>query len=1055
MTSRLCCLGALVLALSAGDVRAAAGDAGQASRPNIVFILCDDLGINDLHCYGRQEHHTPHLDRLAQQGLRFTSACCAQPICSPSRAAILTGKAPARLHLTTFLPGRPNADSQKLLHPEIEMQVPLEEKMICRYLKEAGYATAAIGKWHVGGAKFGPIEHGFDLYHPGKANTTPSATEGGKGEYDLTAAAEKFIEEHQDRPFFVYLAHNTPHIPYDAQPGRIDNNARAFEPVYAGVIETLDDTVGRLMAKLDALKLADKTLVIFTSDNGGLHVPEGPHPKITHNTPYRAGKGFVYQGGLRIPLIVRWPGHVPAGKVVDDPVINTDWVPTLVDLVGQPVPPGLDGVSLVPLLTGQGPAPERKFFWHFPHYTNQGSRPSGAVRDGRWMLVEYYDQEQVELYDLRQDIGETQDLAAAQPERVSSMRVALAAWRREVKAQSNTPNPDFDPLKYRQLYVDVDASRFAPAPADQARWETMWQWRKQMNRAVAGAERGKPKTQPNVIVILTDDQGFGELGATGNPVIRTPHIDRLAAQSVSLVNFHTMPVCSPTRACLTTGRYNYRTGVTDTFLGRSLMHPDETTLAEMLAAGGYRTGIFGKWHLGDNYPMRAMDRGFQESLVLNGGGLAQPGDPPDPADERGAYFNATLRHNGAWEKTQGYVSDVITEAAIQFIQQRSGQPFFVYLPFNCPHSPHQVPDKYRAHYQGQDFGRSGFPNAGHPMAAKQDPDVLARVYGMIENIDDNVGRLLAKLDELKLADNTIVVLFSDNGCQQHHGYNAGFRGWKGTPFEGGIHQFCFLRWPAQLAAGRKVDRIAAVIDLAPTLLDLCGVPKPQRVKFDGLSLAPLLRGQPVAWADRTLFFQWHRGDAPERFRAFAARSQDWKLVQPLGGAEKWDGKTNFQLYDMAQDPLELHDLAAQQPERVAQLKAQYEAWFDDVTGARDYRVPSRMCLGAPQENPVLLTRQDWRGPAASWGPKGLGYWEVNVVTSASYDVKLRFEPLNADAEATLSCGSSSQRQTVKAGEAECVFAKVPLPLGPGRLEAGLVAGPTVRGVKYLEVTRRD
>lgn len=465
------------------------GRAADAARPNIVFILCDDLGINDLHCYGRQEHHTPNLDRLAKQGMRFTSAYCAQPICSPSRAAILTGKAPARLHLTTFLPGRPNAASQKLLHPEIEMQVPLREKMICDYLKEAGYATAAIGKWHVGGRGFGPLEHGFDLYHPGRANTKPSATEGGKGEYDLTAAAEKFIEENQDRPFFVYLAHNTPHIPYDAQPRRIDNNAQAFEPVYAGVIETLDDTVGRLVAKLDALKLADKTLVVFTSDNGGLHVPEGPHPKITHNTPYRAGKGFVYQGGLRIPLIVRWPGRVPAGKVVDEPVVNTDWVPTLVDLAGQPIPAGLDGVSVVPLLTGRGTAPARTFFWHFPHYTNQGSRPSGAARDGDWMMVEYYDEEKAELYDLRSDIREARDLAASQPDRVKRMRTELAAWRKAVHAQGNTPNPNFDPAKYRALYQDVDASRFQPAQADQAQWETMWQWRKEMNATVAGAKK--------------------------------------------------------------------------------------------------------------------------------------------------------------------------------------------------------------------------------------------------------------------------------------------------------------------------------------------------------------------------------------------------------------------------------------------------------------------------------------------------------------------------------------------------------------------------------------
>ena len=561
--------------------------------------------------------------------------------------------------------------------------------------------------------------------------------------------------------------------------------------------------------------------------------------------------------------------------------------------------------------------------------------------------------------------------------------------------------------------------------------------------------------KPNVIIILTDDQGFGELGATGNPLIHTPHLDHLAAEGVSLTNFHVMPVCSPTRACLMTGRYYYRTGVTDTYLGRSMMHPDETTLAEMLAAGGYRTGIFGKWHLGDNYPMRAMDKGFQESLVLNGGGLAQPGDSPDPADERGAYFNARLRHNGTWVKTKGYVSDVLTEAAMQFIEKKSDRPFFVYLPFNCPHAPHQVPDEYRRHYPEKAFDASNFPKQGHPMAGKHSADDLARVYGMIENIDDNVGRLLVKLDELKLADNTIVVLFSDNGCQKHNGYNAGFRGWKGTTYEGGIHQFCFIRWPGQLQAGRRVDRITAQIDLAPTLLDFCSVPKPSPVKFDGVSLAPLLRGQPVAWPDRVLFFQWHRGDAPTRYRACAARSQDWKLVQPLGTGETWDGLTSFELYDMAHDPLELHDLAAQEPDRVAKLKAQYDAWFDDVTAARDYSVPSRIFLGAAQENPVLLTRQDWRGPDASWRPGGVGYWEVKVVAPARYDIKLRFRPMKTDGEALLTCGRVSARQAVKTGQAECVFKGVELPVGTCRFESRLVAGSAISGAQYVEVKRLE
>ena len=288
-----------------------------------------------------------------------------------------------------------------------------------------------------------------------------------------------------------------------------------------------------------------------------------------------------------------------------------------------------------------------------------------------------------------------------------------------------------------------------------------------------------------------------------------------------------------------------------------------------------------------------------------------------------------------------------------------------------------------------------FPRRATRARAHYDADDLARVYGMIENIDDNVGRLLAKLDELKLADNTIVVIFSDNGCQKHNGYNAGFQGWKGTTYEGGIHQFCFLRWPGQFQAGRKIDRIAAHIDLTPTLMDLCGVPKPEKVKFDGLSLAPLLRGEPVAWPDRVLFFQWHRGDVPERYRAFAARSQNWKLVQPEGVAEgkgkkkvqpqeaaKWDGKTEFKLYDMAHDPLEMHDLAAEKPEEVAKLKAAYDAWFTDVTSGAitrcrresswAHRTRTRCCspgkigaattpIGAPRA--WAIGKSTWRPPA--------------------------------------------------------------------------------------------
>lgn len=472
----------LVLLVAAGGL--AVGTACPAAeRPNVVFILADDLGINDLRCYGRQDHETPHLDRLAAEGMRFTASYCSQPICSPTRAALMTGKTPARLHLTTYLPGRPDAVSQKLLHPDIRQHLPLEEKTIAERLKEAGYATACIGKWHLGGAKFGPEAQGFDVVHAGQANTKPSATEGGKGEYDLTRQAEKFLEEHKDRPFFLYLAHNNPHIPLGAKPELVEKYKGAFNPMYAAMIHTLDDSVGRVLAKVAALGLAERTLVVFTSDNGGLHVLESPDSPATHNTPFRAGKGFVYEGGLRVPLIVRWPGRAPAGRVKDTPVISDDWVPTLLEACGLKTQDSFDGVSLLPLLEGKT-LPARPLCWHFPHYTNQGSRPAGAVREGSWKLVEHYEDGRVELYDLARDPGEEHDLAREQPERAAALQAKLTGWRKAVGAQENRPNPDFDPARHKELYEDVDVSRLTAAPTAAAMRPALKVWREGMNRVL-------------------------------------------------------------------------------------------------------------------------------------------------------------------------------------------------------------------------------------------------------------------------------------------------------------------------------------------------------------------------------------------------------------------------------------------------------------------------------------------------------------------------------------------------------------------------------------------
>lgn len=352
------------------------------------------------------------------------------------------------------------------------------------YLKSAGYVTALIGKWHLGGDDYPPTNQGFGSYYPGRANTPPSDSEGGKGEFDLARRAEQFIEQNRDKPFFLFLAHNSPHINYSARSELIEKNSSAFEPVYAALIETLDQTVGQLLAKIDSLGLAENTIVIFTSDNGGLHVPEANHQKITHNRPFRAGKGFLYEGGLRIPLIVRWPGRIPAKSATDTPVINTDWTPTLLAIAGISTTDPMDGANILPILSGKSSRSDRRFFWHFPHYTNQGSSPAGALREGNWKYIEHYEDGRSELFNLSTDLSEQNNLATTEPDRVKKFKGALSQWRETIGAQTNTINPNFNPDLHRAIYQDIDISRYDPPAANETEFAKVLQWRKQMDAAV-------------------------------------------------------------------------------------------------------------------------------------------------------------------------------------------------------------------------------------------------------------------------------------------------------------------------------------------------------------------------------------------------------------------------------------------------------------------------------------------------------------------------------------------------------------------------------------------
>lgn len=538
--------------------------------------------------------------------------------------------------------------------------------------------------------------------------------------------------------------------------------------------------------------------------------------------------------------------------------------------------------------------------------------------------------------------------------------------------------------------------------------------------ALAPFAQAAPHKRPNIVLFVSDDQGFGDLSLHGNPVLHTPNLDRIARQGAEFTQFHVNPVCSPTRASLLTGRYYYRTGVVDTYMGRSMMYNDEVTIAEVLQNAGYKTGIFGKWHLGDHYPLRPMEQGFEEVLVHAGGGIAQPSDPPDG----NSYFNPKLMHNGKPEQRDGYCTDVFFNAAMEFVSANKQRPFFTYLATNAPHVPLQVDERYVAPYRG-----------------KVD-ETTARTYGMLANLDENAGRLLDHLKNEGLEENTILIFISDNGPTPAR-YNSGMRGLKGTVYEGGIRTPLFVRWPGTVLAGTQIDRLAAHIDLFPTLLEACGIRVPATDKLDGVSLYPLLKKPQNAapWPDRTLYFQWHRGDRGELYNNCAARNQRYKMV---------NGK---ELYDLEADPAESHDIAMSQPARLAELRTGYEAWFRDVSATRNFE-PPRIYIGTKYENPVLLTRQDWRGPLASWAPGGLGYWEVDVKDSGVYELTLLFPEAKENATAWASLGGARAEVAVTPGAKSAVIKLSGVAPGLSRAEAGLTlsAKPPI-GPDYLNVNR--
>lgn len=551
--------------------------------------------------------------------------------------------------------------------------------------------------------------------------------------------------------------------------------------------------------------------------------------------------------------------------------------------------------------------------------------------------------------------------------------------------------------------------------------------------------------RPNVVIIMTDDQGYGEIAAHGNPIIKTPNMDELHGESVRFTDFHVDPTCSPSRAALLTGRYSTRTGVWHTINGRSMMRPEEVTLAEVFKASGYDTALFGKWHIGDNYPCRPDDQGYDHVVWHHGGALEN-----GPDYWGNDYYDDTFKVNGEWKQFEGYCTDVWFDEAIRYIEQPRDDPFFISIHTNAPHSPYIVPESYSEPYR--EAGMS---------------ETMAIFYGMITSIDENLGRFRVRLEALGLAQNTVLIFMTDNGTtagwitlnSDETYYNAGMRGWKSSAYEGGHRVPMFWHWPeGGLVEGRDVSKLSAHIDVLPTLVDLLGLRKPVGPPLDGMSLAPLLRDGDATLRERTLFAHVQRQYQPPKWSDSAVMTERWRLI---------DGK---ELYEIEADPGQERDLADRHPEVVGRLRGEYEAWWKSLGEDREQTV--RYGLGG-DENPMTLSSHDWlMEPGerdAVWhqihigrGDIGNGPWAVDVERAGRYEITLHrwapyLEKPMGMVEARLRIGDVLETQKLEEDATGATF-RVELESGPAMLKTWLKRpGPerTEHGAYYLRVRYLD
>ena len=507
--------------------------------------------------------------------------------------------------------------------------------------------------------------------------------------------------------------------------------------------------------------------------------------------------------------------------------------------------------------------------------------------------------------------------------------------------------------------------------------------------------------KPNIILIITDDQGYGDIGYNGNPHIKTPNLDLLASNSIRFNNFYVSPVCAPTRSSLLTGRYSLRTGVTDTYNGGAMMSNDEITLAEILKENNYQTGIFGKWHLGDNYPFRPTDQGFHESLIHLSGGIGQVGDFTNYYKGNRSYFDPILWHNNEQKKYEGYCSDIFTDEAIKFIEENKSNQFFCYLSFNAPHTPLQVPDKYYDLYKNVD--PSVISESEKISMTEKNVLDAKRIYGMVTNIDDNVGKLVSKLKELNIDQNTILIFMTDNGPQQFR-YVSNLRGLKSSVYNGGIKVPFYLSYPKIHDAGLDIDNFSAHIDVLPSLLDLCDIETPKNIKIDGKNFLNKSR------EERSFFSYWTR-KSPELYQNMSLNKGNYKLV----GNTNYDSPIErFELFDIDNDPYEMENLIENKKELAIQMKLEMDNIYNELINSKNIKNKPRIIIGSEFENPTYLNRNDASGQRGIWAQNEIfGFWRIKAL-SGKYNFRFKFNNLNlTSGEMVIEVGSQVYSKKVE------------------------------------------